>query len=65
MDRSQNKNLGFQGITAQKMSKYGVCSGPYFPVFSPNVGKYGPEKSTYLDTFHVVNVFKWVETDWW
>ena len=28
--------------------------GPYFPVFSPNAGKYGPEKSPYLDTFHVV-----------
>ena len=42
-------------------------SGPYFPAFglntrdtkylsvlSPNAGKYGPEKTTYLDTFHVV-----------
>ena len=27
-------------------------SGPYFPVFSPNAGKYGPEKTPYLDTFH-------------
>ena len=27
------------------MAKYGVISGPYFPVFvvSPNTGKYGPE----------------------
>ena len=25
------------------MSKYVVISGPYFPVFSPNTGKYGPE----------------------
>ena len=23
-----------------------------FPVFSPNTGKYGPEKTPYLDTFH-------------
>ena len=30
-------------------------SGPYFPVFNPNTGKYGPEKSPYLDTFHSVN----------
>ena len=49
------------------MSKYGVISGPYFPafrlirrdapclsVFSPNVGKYGPEITPYLDTFHAV-----------
>ena len=28
--------------------------GPYFPVFSPNTGKYGPEKTPYLDTFHAV-----------
>ena len=29
-------------------------SGPHFPVFSPNTGKYGPEKTPYLDTFHAV-----------
>ena len=28
--------------TAWKVSKYGVISGPHFPVFSPNTGKYGP-----------------------
>ena len=27
---------------------------PYLSVFSPNVGKYGPEKALYLDTFHAV-----------
>ena len=46
------------------MSKYGVFSGPYFPIFglnteiyifSPNIGKYGPEKTPYLDTFHAVD----------
>ena len=50
------------------MSKYGVFSGLYFPhsdwmwsdtpylsVFSPNAGKYGPEKTSYLDTFHAVH----------
>ena len=26
----------------------------YLSVFSPNAGKYGPEKSPYLDTFHTV-----------
>ena len=24
-------------------------------VFSPNIGKYGPEKTPYTDTFHTVN----------
>ena len=47
------------------MSKYGVFSGPYFSVFgqnteiyspfSPNTGKYKPEKTPYLDTFDVVS----------
>ena len=27
---------------------------PHFSVFSPNAGKYGPEKTPYLDTFHAV-----------
>ena len=44
------------------MSKYGVISGPHFPafglntdsVFSPNAGKYGREKTPYLDIFHAV-----------
>ena len=37
------------------MSKYGVFSGRYFPVFELNTGKYGPEKTPYLDTFHAVH----------
>ena len=36
------------------MSKYGVISGPYFPVFGLNTGKHGPEITPYLDTFHAV-----------
>ena len=40
--------------TAWKVSKYGVFSDPYFPVFSPITGKYGLEKTPYLDTFHAV-----------
>ena len=36
------------------MSKYRVVSGSYFPVFSPNTGKYGPEITPYLKTFHAV-----------
>ena len=27
-------------------------------VFSPNIGKSGPEKTPYLDTFHAVKVYK-------
>ena len=37
------------------MSKYGVFSGPYFPVFSPNTEKYGPKKTPYLDTLQAVS----------
>ena len=54
--------------TAWKVSKYGVFSGPCFPVFSPNAGKYGPEKTPCLDTFHAVlcllvfNKWSWSET---
>ena len=43
-----------KNITVWKVSKYGVLSGPYFPVFGPNTGKYGPEKTLHFDTFHVV-----------
>ena len=42
--------------TRWKVSKYGVCSGPYFPVFSPNTEKYGPKITPYLDTFHAAIV---------
>ena len=61
------------GNTAWKVSKYSVNSGPYFPVFglnmestkylsvfSPKAGKYGPEITPYLDTFHTVKVIQWV-----
>ena len=42
-------------VTAWKVSKHGVFSGPYFPVFGLNTGKYEQEKIPYLDTFHAVN----------
>ena len=41
-------------FTAWKVSQYGFFSGPYFPVFGLNIGKYRPEKTPYLDTFHAV-----------
>ena len=37
------------------MPKYGDFSGSYFPVFNPSTGKYGPEKTPFLDTFHAMN----------
>ena len=45
-------------ITASNVSKLGVISGLYFPVFGPNTGKYGPEIIPYLDTFHAVRYCK-------
>ena len=60
--RSNTKNS-----TVRKVSKYGVFSGPHFHTFGLNTerykvslriqsktGKYGPEKTPYLDTFHPV-----------
>ena len=45
-------------ITALKVPKHEVISGPYFPLFSPNTEKYGPEITPYLDTFHAVDLTK-------
>ena len=58
----------YSKITARKMSKYGVFSAPYFPVFRPHTeiyrvdlrvqskyGKIGTRKTPYLDTFYAVN----------
>ena len=45
------------------MPKYGVISGPYLPVFSLNTGKYGPEITPYLDTFHAVSA-KPISSHW-
>ena len=42
--------------TEWKLFKYGVCFGPYFLVFSPNTGKYGPEETPYGDTSHEVQI---------
>ena len=43
------------GYTAWKVSKNEVFSGLFSSVFGLNTGKYEPEKTPYLDTFHVVN----------
>ena len=45
-------------FTVRHVSKYLMSKCPmytkYLSVFSPNAGKYGPEKTPYLDTFHTV-----------
>ena len=52
----QNKRIVWIMTTAWKVSKFVVTSGPYFPVFNSNTGKYGPEVTTNLDTFHSVDL---------
>ena len=37
-------------------SEYEVFSGLYFPIFGLKTGKYGPEMTLYLDTFHAVDI---------
>ena len=32
-----------------------ISDTEYLSVFSPNTGKYGPEKNPYLDTFHAAS----------
>ena len=40
--------------TSVKSVQYQVFSRLHFPVFGLNTGKYGPEKTPYLETFHAV-----------
>ena len=42
------------------MSRYGVFSGPYFPVFGLNTGKYGPEEIPYRSSHRRCSVKKGV-----
>ena len=39
-------------------------SGSYFPVFGLNTGKYRPERTPYLDTFHAVQFSKTSSPPW-
>ena len=41
---------------APHVSKHGVISGPYFPVFGQNTGQYGPEITWYFDSYHAWTV---------
>ena len=61
-------NCFISSITAWKVPKYRVFLvriimysdwiRRLISVFSPNTGKYGPEKTPYLDTFHAVYVLE-------
>ena len=51
------------------MSKYGVISALYFPVFRPNTGKYGPEITVFglfsrsiLFTYQLLDVLSDIAT---
>ena len=61
--------LDWLATTAWKVSKHGLFFGPYLPVLwlnteiygvnlriQPEYGKYGPERTRYLDTFHAVHM---------
>ena len=50
----KNDNDG-DDFTAWKACKYGVFSGPYFPVFGLKTGKHGPEKTSYLGIFYALS----------
>ena len=47
----------YLNTTVWNVSKYVVFSCPYFPTFGLNTGKYGPEKTPFLDTFHAVYIY--------
>ena len=47
-------NFSFDGNHCVKSVQLRSFSGPYFLVFGLNTGKYGPEKTIYLEGFHVV-----------
>ena len=38
------------------MSKYGIISCSYFPVFGVNTGKHGQEITPHFDIFHAMSV---------
>ena len=45
----------FWSLFSRIRTEYGK-NAPYLSVFSPNAGKYGPEKTPYLDSFHTANI---------
>ena len=45
MDLTSYANVRTTLLQILRCTKYGVFSGPYFPVFGLNTGKYGPEET--------------------
>ena len=52
INNPDNLWLGTHCVKSVKIRSF--FSGPCFPVFGLNTGKYGPEKTPYLNTFHTV-----------
>ena len=52
----ENLQLTKNSIHCVKSVQIRSLSGPHFPVFGLNTEIYGPEKTPYLGTFHVVIV---------
>ena len=50
------KSLQIRSFSGRYYSAFGLNKERY-GVISPNPGKYGPEKTPYLDTFHLVTPF--------
>ena len=52
----QSSSPNLRSVTRhEKCPKYRLISGPHFPIFGLNTGKYGPEITPYLDTFYAVS----------
>ena len=54
--REKCPNTGFLLVCIFPHSDWIQRDTTYFSVFSPNAGKYGPEKTPYLTTFHAVHL---------
>ena len=50
-----NLSSFFWSVFSRIRTEYGETS--YLSVFIPNTGKYGSEKTPYLDTFHAMSMF--------
>ena len=58
LEKHLKNNLLLYSFHCVKVFQIRSFSAPYFPVCSPNTGKYGPENTSYLDTFHTAfNLF--------
>ena len=60
----ERNSLDTQIQNCVKSDQLRSFSGPNNPVFSPNTGKYGPEKTPDLETFHAVQFMSCVQGLW-